>query len=72
MSFKDFGHDRKIIESPKSAYSILVFISLTIPFVYKGVTLASFHATGKVPLAMQMLISLASDGAVAGAAIFNR
>jgi len=36
-----------------------------------GVTLASFHAVGNVPLAIQMFTSLASDGAIAGAAIFN-
>ena len=38
----------------------------------KGVTLACIHTAGNVPLVIQLLISLASDGATAGAAIFNK
>ena len=36
-----------------------------------GVNVASFHAVVTVPGAIQMFMSLACDGAIAGAAIFS-
>ena len=61
-----------IFESTRrTEISLWLFLSDLLFCLCMGVTLASFHAVGNVPQAIQMFISLASDGAIAGAAIFS-
>lgn len=47
-------------------------MSPLLPPLWSGVTLASFQVVGKIPFEIHLFINLVSDGAIAGAAIFNR
>ena len=53
-------------------YGLELFLSLLLSALWSGVTFASFHTVGNMPLEMHVLITLVSDGAMAGAAIFSR
>ena len=51
-------------------WSIIISVTL-LSALWSGVTFASFHTVGNMPLEMHVLITLVSDGAMAGAAIFS-